>query len=133
MTIERIHPPGLMQIPGLAQVIVAQGSRLVFISGQTPQTADGALVGEGDLVTQARQVFTNLKTALEAAGATIADVVRTTFYVVGYEPDMLGQLYPPIYEVFGDELPASASTLLGVQSLFMPGQLIEVDAIAILG
>lgn len=132
MAIQCIQPPDLMELPGLAQVIVAQGSRLVFISGQTPHTADAALVGEGDLGAQARQVFTNLKTALDAAGATIADLVRTTFYVVAYEPHMLETLYPPAYDVFGDDFSAATSTLLGVQSLFTSGQLIEVDAIAVL-
>lgn len=132
MTIQCIQPPELMQLPGLTQVIVAQGSRLIFISGQTPHTADAALVGAGDLGAQARQVFINLKTALDAAGATIADLVRTTFYVVGYEPDMLETLYPPAFEVFGDEFSVATSTLLGVQSLFTVGQLIEVDAIAVL-
>ncbi|HEX2040867.1 MAG TPA: RidA family protein [Acidimicrobiales bacterium] len=132
MTIECIQPAGLMEVPGLAQVIVARGSQFVFISGQTPLTADGALVGEGNLGEQARHVFTNLKTALSAANATIADVVRTTVYVVDYTPNMLDELYPPAYEVFGDGFTAGTSTLLGVQSLFMPGQLLEIDAIAIL-
>ena len=131
MGIERIQPEGVMELPGLAQVVVATGSRMVFLSGQTPQEADGTLVGPGDLAKQAKKVFENLKTSLEAAGATPDDIVKTTIFIVDYQPEHLQQLYPPIYEVFGEDMKAATSTLVGVQALYMPGQLIEVEAIAV--
>ena len=131
MAIERIQPDGLMELPGLAQVVVATGSRMVFLSGQTPQGPDGVLVGPGDLPAQARKCFENLKIAIEAAGATPDDIVKTTIYVVDYQPEHLEQLFPPLYEVFGEGLQPATSTLVGVQALYMPGQLIEVEAIAV--
>ena len=131
MAIERIQPPELMSFPGLTQVAVATGSRLVFLSGQTPQEADGTLVGPGDLNTQAKKVFENLKVAIEAAGATPEDIVKTTIFIVDYRPEHLDALFGPLAEVFGENPPAATSTLVGVQALYMPGQLIEVEAIAV--
>jgi hypothetical protein len=53
-----------------------------------------------------------------------------TILVVGYEPSMSGALFTGIGEVFGDAMPLAATTLHGVQSLFEPQFLVEVDAIA---
>ncbi|MGO4781421.1 RidA family protein, partial [Lysobacter sp. 2RAB21] len=69
------------------QVVVATGSKLVFVSGQEPEDIDGNLVGPGDLAVQARQVYANLGRALAAAGAGPEHVARITIYVVNYERD----------------------------------------------
>ena len=53
MTNTAIQPPGIVEIPGLTQVIVASGSRHVYIAGQIPIDEAGALIGEGDLHAQA--------------------------------------------------------------------------------
>ena len=127
-----INPDGLAEIPGANHVVVAKGSTQVYLSGQTPTGPDGSLVGEGDLAEQARVVFENLKTCLAAAGATPQDIVRSTIYVVDYEPSCLDGIFAGAIAAFGEDLPTSTSTLVGVTSLFVPGQLIEVDAIAVL-
>jgi enamine deaminase RidA (YjgF/YER057c/UK114 family) len=132
MALTHLQPPGLLEVPGLTQVIVATGSRQVFVSGQTPLTADGTLVGEGDLHAQAVAVFTNLQTCLDAVGASPAQVARLTFYVVDYDADALDAIYGAAFDVFGEELPGATSTLVGVSALFHPGQRFEVDAIAVL-
>ena len=112
------------------QVVVATGSRPVFISGQEPEDINGSLVGHGDLAAQARQVYANLGRALATAGASPRQVARITVCVVGQERD---KCLPIIEEarktLFGDHKPADA--VLGVVSL-SPGYLIEVDAIAVL-
>jgi enamine deaminase RidA (YjgF/YER057c/UK114 family) len=59
------------------QVVVATGTKLIFVSGQEPEDVHGKLVGHGDLAVQARQVFTNLGRALAGAGARPTDVART--------------------------------------------------------
>ena len=90
----------------------------------------GNLVGPGDLRAQTKRVFENLSRALAAVGAGFEDVVKMTYYVVGYRAEQL----PVIREVRSEYLPRNnppASTLVGVESLFMDGVLIEVEAIAV--
>ena len=132
MTNTTIQPPGIVEIPGLTQVIVATGARHVYIAGQIPIDAAGELIGAGDLHAQAVASFEHLRTCLDAAGATTADVVRATFWVVDYGPESLDAIYTAAFEVFGADVPAATSTLVGVAALFHPGQLFEVDAIAVL-
>jgi len=125
-----INPKDLPTPQTYTQVVVATGSKMVFVSGQEPEDIHGKLVGPGDLATQARQVFGNLGRALAAAGARPAQVTRITIYVVNYKRD--GCL--PIIEkariaLYGDHKPADV--VLGVATL-SPDYLIEVDAIAII-
>ncbi|MDR5661353.1 RidA family protein, partial [Burkholderia cenocepacia] len=113
MTLECINPKDLPTPQTYTQVVVATGSRMVFISGQEPEDIDGKLVGHGDLAAQARQVFGNLGRALAAAGARPEQVARITIYVVNYERDAC----LPIIEsarvaLFGDHKPADV--VLGV-------------------
>lgn len=130
MTLQSINPKDLPIPQTYSQVVVATGSKLVFISGQEPEDIDGKLVGRGDLALQARQVFANLGRALAAAGAASAQVTRITIYVVNYNRDeCLPIIEKARLELFGDHKPADV--VLGVASL-SPGYLIEVDAIAVL-
>src|SRR5260221_6067540 len=69
MTLECINPKDLPTPQTYTQVVVATGSKMVFVSGQETEDIHGKLVGPGDLATQARQVFGNLGRALAAAGA----------------------------------------------------------------
>jgi enamine deaminase RidA (YjgF/YER057c/UK114 family) len=87
MTIECINPDDLPTPATYTQVVVATGSKLVFISGQEPEDIQGKLVGRGDLAVQARQVFGNLGRALAAAGARPEQVTKITIYVVDYKRD----------------------------------------------
>ena len=129
MTLECINPEDLPIPATYSQVVVATGSKLVFVSGQEPEDIHGNLVGRGDLATQARQVFGNLGSALAAAGARPEQVTRITIYVVNYERD---ECLPIIEQarvaLFGNHKPADV--VVGVATL-SPGYLIEVDAIAV--
>ena len=130
MALETINPKDLPVPQTYSQVLVATGSKLVFISGQEPEDLDGKLVGRGDLATQARQVFANLGRALAAAGAATTQVARITIYVVDYDRDeCLPIIEQARVELFGDHKPADV--VLGVASL-SPGYLIEVDAFAVI-
>ena len=131
MRLERLAPAGLFKPAAYTQVVVARGRRLVFIAGQVSIDAQGTLVAPGDFAGQVRQVFANLRIALEGAGATPADVTKITIYVVDYKPELRPLLGEARSAVFGAAaLPAS--TLVGVQALAEPGFLIEVEAIAVL-
>ena len=130
MTLECINPDDLPVPLTYTQVVVATGSRLVFVAGQEPEDREGNLVGPGDFTIQARQVFANLGRALAAAGAKPDQVTKITIYVTNYRRD---EHLPVIEEarvaLFGNHKPVD--TLLGVAAL-SPGYLIEVDAIAVI-
>ena len=129
MTLECINPRDLPTPTTYTQVVVARGTKLVFVAGQEPEDVDGKLVGPGDLALQARQVFANLGRALAAAGATPQHVAKITIYVVNYDRDRhLAIIEAARVTLFGDHKPADV--LLGVTAL-SPGYLIEVDAVAI--
>jgi len=130
MTIELINPESLPTPRTYTQVVIANGSKLVFVAGQEPEDALGNLVGPGDLAAQARQVFANLGRALAAAGARPGQVAKITIYVVRHRADFLPIIEAARAELFGVHKPAD--TLVGVETLARPGYLIEVDAIAVM-
>src|SRR5213080_1573756 len=130
MGVQRLTPESLFKPTAYSQVVVATGRRLVFVSGQVSMDAEGKLVAPGDFAGQARQVYANLRTALEGAGAKAADVVKLTTYVVRYAPE-LRPLLPEARAAIFDRGALPASTLVGVQALAEPGYLIEVEAIAL--
>jgi 2-iminobutanoate/2-iminopropanoate deaminase len=127
---EFINPKGLAAPHGYTHVITTKG-KMVFVSGQVAMDAQGHLVGKGDLRAQTKQVFENLKTALTAAGATFDDVVKITWYVKGYNPQLLPILRDVRDEYVKKEAPP-ASTLVGVTSLALDDYLLEVDAVAVI-
>ncbi len=132
MTIEAKETiEGLAPIPGSAISTIATGSKILYLSGQTGQVADGSVAGP-DLKSQATQALKNIKTALAANGAGLADVAKIVFYVVDWNIDKLGPLMESAIEVFGDEFPLTATTLIGVASLFEAQYLIEVDVTAVI-
>jgi enamine deaminase RidA (YjgF/YER057c/UK114 family) len=130
MALELIQPDGLPVPESYTHVVVATGTRTVYIAGQVAEDADDNLVAPGDLAGQAQQAFANLGRALAAAGARPDQVARITIYVVDHRPEYLSVIAPARIALFGDHLPAD--TYLGVQSLAEAGRLIEVEAIAVL-
>ena len=110
-----------------SHVVVAEGRRMIFISGQLARDRQGNVVGKGDMRAQLRQVGENIKAALEAAGATLNDVVKTTTYVTDIE-----EFFKHVdvrMEYFGAALPTS--TTVEVRRLAHPDFLVEIEAVAI--
>jgi len=101
---------------------------LLFLSGIVAVDGDGRLVGEGDVVEQARVVFASMRRVLAAAGATPADVVKVTIFLT--DVDDRPKINPVRQEFFGETRPAS--TLVEISSLAIPGAMIEVEAVAVL-
>jgi 2-iminobutanoate/2-iminopropanoate deaminase len=99
---------------------------MLFISGQIALDAAGTLVGAGDVAAQAAQIFENLGAILAANGATFADVVKLTTFLV----DIADR--PALAGVRGRYLTAEppASTLVAVTALAHPDYLIEIEAVA---
>ena len=127
--ITTFNPEGLAPLPGPSHVIVAEGERTVYVSGQTGIDAEGKVVGS-DHRSQAAQAIRNLQTALAAAGATLADVVRMGIYLVDYDETALDGLVEACIEVMGT-IPPATSTLLGVARLWQDDLLVEIDAVAV--
>jgi len=128
--LEMINPEDLHTPKSYTHVAIATGTRMVFIAGQVAEDAEGTLVGVGDLGAQAQQAFANVGRCLAAAGARPDQVARITIYVVGHRPEYLPLISAARIAVFGEHRPAD--TLLGVETLFEPGYLIEVEAIAVI-
>lgn len=130
MALHMINPASLPHPETYTHVVVATGSRTVFIAGQEPEDQRGELVGRGDLAAQAHQVFTNLGHALTAAGARPDQVTKITIYVVGLRREHLPVIEEMRITLFGSHKPAD--TVVGVSALAGgPDYLIEVDAIAV--
>ena len=129
MTLQLINPEDLPVPSTYTHVVVATGTRMVFIAGQEPEDVNGNLVGPGDLAAQARQVYANLGRALTAAGARPDQVTKITIYVVHHRPEHLPVIERARQHLFGEHKPAD--TVVGVETLAGPGYLIEVDAIAV--
>src|SRR5262245_38774477 len=83
---EYLNPQQLCPTFGWTHVAVTRGERTIYISGQVAVDAKGQVVGVGDLRAQTEQAFRNVQISLEAAGATFADVVKTSLFVVGLKP-----------------------------------------------
>jgi len=121
-----------IRVPGQAEPIshytdAVRAGDLLFVSGCVPVDGEGRLVGGDDVVAQARQVFANVGSILEAGGATFADVVKVTVYVTDIADRV--RINPVRQELFGDARPAS--TLVEVSALAIPGAKLEVEAVAL--
>ena len=110
-------------------VTVEGGRRMIFVAGQLARAHDGSTVGKGDMRAQVRQVGENIKAALAAAGATLADVVKTNTYVT--DLDEFFRHVDVRMEYFGPALPTS--TTVEVRRLAHPDFLVEIEAMAITG
>ncbi len=133
MTVTKIQPQKLFQraLAGhvlYSHVVVAPSDRLVFVSGQLSRDAAGNIVGAGDMRAQIRQVGENVRHALEAAGASLNDVIKTTTYVT--DIDEFFRHADLRHAYFGVALPTS--TTIEVRRLSHPDFLVEVEAIAVL-
>jgi reactive intermediate/imine deaminase len=103
---------------------------LLFISGQVPLDANGAVVGVDDMAEQTRQVFRNIGAVLEAAGATFSDVVKLTLFV--RDINAIAAIRAARDE-FIDTANPPASTLVEVSRLFRSDVLVEIEAVAVAG
>jgi enamine deaminase RidA (YjgF/YER057c/UK114 family) len=129
VTLELINPDDLPTPEAYTHVVVATGTRLVFVAGQEPEDERGNLVGAGDLAAQAHQVFANLGRALAAGGARPEQVTKITIFVVKYSCKQLPVIDEARAALFEDHKPAD--TLVGVEALSRPEFLIEVEAVAV--
>jgi len=131
---ERIQPEKLFvrkdgQQVLYSQVIVVHAAdhKQIYVAGQTPRDREGNSIGKGDMRAQIVQVGENIKDALEAAGATLDHVVRTTTYVTDMDEYFKHQDVRMRY--FAQALPTS--TTVQVSRLSRPEFMVEIEAFAI--
>lgn len=102
---------------------------LIFLSSQGSVDKEGNLIGEGDLRRQTEGVFENVRAILEANGATLRDVVKTTIYLTDMSrraemAEVRGRYFPE---------PAPPATAVEVLGLALPGMLIQMEVVAVTG
>jgi enamine deaminase RidA (YjgF/YER057c/UK114 family) len=127
--IEFLRPEGLLLSPAFSWVaVIPPGATTIHVGGIDATTADGTLVGEGDIGAQTEQVLTNLRIALEAAGASMQDLVSWQLFVVD------GVDLTEGYQAAAAHLPKDREppliTVAIVPKLGVPGALLELSAVA---
>lgn len=130
--IRKIHPEGLHQrvVEGKAlytHVVSVTAGRTIYISGQLARNERGEVVGRGDMAAQIHAVGENLKRALEAAGAGLPDLVKTTTFVTDIDEFFKHAHVRAPY--FDPGMPAS--TTVEVRRLSHPDLMVEIEAIAV--
>ncbi len=124
----RIIDPGWSWDDKLPLAQAKQIGNTIYVSGQVAFNAQGKLVGKGNMKTQTRQVFRNIKAVLRAAGAKMEHVVKINTYIT--DADKFMDMLEARGDIFGDNPPASTAVV--VAGLAFPGLLIEVEAIAVI-
>ena len=99
----------------------------VYVSGTVAWGEDGSFVGEGDVYAQAKQALRNIETALERAGSSLGDVVRTRIYLT--DIDRWEEAARAHAEAFAGVKPASS--MVEVSRLADPRMLVEIEAVAV--
>ena len=128
--IRRFSPPGLHPTPGYHHVTIVEAGRQAHLAGQCPVDADDRVVGAGDLDAQIDQVVANARIALDAAGATPEQVIRSVIYILSPDSAVLARAWDRFASSAIGAAFTSASTILGVTSLGYRGQLVELDLTA---
>ncbi|WP_313408696.1 RidA family protein [Aeromicrobium sp.] len=134
MTVQLLSPPGLAEATPYHHVAVGSGSRHVHVAGQVGGHADGSPLAP-NLADQVAQALRNTGRALDGAGATFTDVVRLTLYVARWTPDRMDELMDGVQRVAKElrlPLPLPPASLIGVEVLYAPDVLVEIEATAII-
>lgn len=129
MPISRGNPPGLKNVRATVYnhyVRVDQPKSLIFVSGQVARDGEGNVVGGASMLEQTRQCLRNLRTCLQAAGASLSDVVWTTVYTTDMRE--FREIVMAREEFFRTGLPTS--TMVEVNHFTQPELKVEIQAIA---
>jgi enamine deaminase RidA (YjgF/YER057c/UK114 family) len=129
----RLFNPSTIAAPaaGYSHVAEVVSGKLVYTAGQVAVDPSGNLVGKDDFRKQVRQVFENLKSAVEAAGGTFNNIIKLNYYCVDTVESSEIAAVREIRDGFVNTETPPASTFVVVQRLVRPEWLIEVEAIAV--
>jgi enamine deaminase RidA (YjgF/YER057c/UK114 family) len=127
-SIQLLRPEGLVRSPAFSHVaVVPPGATTIYVGGQNAVDADGALIGVDDVAAQSSRALANAKIALEAAGASVGDVVQWTVLLVD------GVDIAAAYGAIAADLASAEPPLVTaarVAGLGVPGALVEISAVA---
>jgi len=135
MAVQLLTPEGMFQPVPYHHVSIATGSRQVHVAGQIARDADGNRIATDDLAGQVAQALRNTARGLAGAGATFSDVVRLRFFVTHWSPEKMDDFmagFNGVVDELGIPQPMPPVSLIGVDYLFEPDVLVEVEAFAVL-
>jgi enamine deaminase RidA (YjgF/YER057c/UK114 family) len=134
MTADLISPQGMLEQAPYHHVATATGTTHVHVAGQVGQVGNEPVAAR-DLAAQVAQALRNTARGLAGAGATFSDVVRLTFYVTRWSPEKIEDFMAGVQSV-AEEIklptPMPPASLIGVEVLFEPDVLVEIEATAVL-
>ena len=134
MNLEIVETKGVAQPQGLYNHAVSvSADRFLFIAGQVSIDEVNQLVGPGDFNAQMQQVFKNLASILDSAGASFENVVKFTTYLVRSQD--MNAFYEKRAEIFADIYPNGrypTNTLVVIDQLAREEWLVEIEAVAAL-
>jgi enamine deaminase RidA (YjgF/YER057c/UK114 family) len=121
-----MNPPALPDAAplGYSQISVVEPGRMAYVSGQVAWRPDGQPVPE-DLAEQMKIVASHAKAALDALGATPADIVVARCYMTDLTPERLERVMPPLLALFDGTKPCI--TGVGVAALAAPDLQVELE------
>ena len=128
MKITHVNPDGLYKSPAFSQAVVAEGGKTIYIGGQNGILPDGTMAGD-TLASQTEQAYKNIIEILKTIDASQENVVKQTIYVVKGQDIREG--YAATQKVWGN-FPTAISFVF-VEGLGVPGALLEIEAIAVVG
>jgi enamine deaminase RidA (YjgF/YER057c/UK114 family) len=128
MKIIHINPDGLYKSPVFSQAVLAEGGKTLYIGGQDGILADGTMAGD-TLGAQTEQALKNILEILKSVGASQENVVKLTIYVAKGQD--INEGYAASQKVWGN-FPTAITTAF-VEGLGVPGALVEIEAIAVIG
>lgn len=134
MPVHLSHPDGLLQQEDYAPVALATGTRMLLLAGQVAVTASGEVTST-DLAGQVHSALQNVVTGVKGAGGGVGDIARLTVYIVGWAPEMASELFEGTARAQASEglnSPLPPITVIGVQALWTPELLVEIEATAVL-
>ncbi|REE67339.1 reactive intermediate/imine deaminase [Paenibacillus taihuensis] len=122
------NPQPMPPANGYTHVVEVRNGRTIYVSGQIAINQNGEVVGLGDLAAQTRQVFENIKVALEASNVSFDDVVKLTFFLTDISQI---QVVRDIRDMYINTKNPPASSAVEVSKLVNDQFLIEIEAIAV--
>lgn len=134
MTVHLSHPAGLLEQQEYSPVASATGTRLLLLAGQASVAPSGE-VTSADLAGQVHTALQNVAVGVTGAGGSVADIARLTIYVVGWAQEMAEPLFDGLARAQASDgfaTPLPPLTVIGVQALWTPELLVEIEATAVL-
>ena len=127
--IERVHSDQVGEPPAETWSNCLRIGNQVFIAGMTARSSEFDSIDGAGVYAQARIIFTKIKFLIEAAGGTMADIVKVNIFVTNI--DQRQEVWRARREFFTGNFPVS--TLVEVSALALPEMEGEVEAVAVLG